>query len=809
MLADIVRVERVSVDSHFFDDLGADSMVMAQFCARVRKREDLPSVSMKDVYRHPTICGLAEVLAPVHQGAPVPAQMHVPAHAQVPPSGPVVPHRASTSQYLLCGTLQFLLFLGSACLTAAIGVTGYEWITAGTGLIDTYLRSVLFGGASFLSLCALPILAKWMLIGRWKPRQIRIWSLAYVRFWIVKTLVRSNPLVLFVGSPLYVLYLRALGAKVGRGVAIFFQNVPVCTDLLTIGAGTIIRKDSFLTCYRAHAGLIQIGAVTLGKDVFVGEATVIDIETSLGDGAQLGHASSLHAGRAVPDGERWHGSPAQRTEVDYRAVDPTGCGTLRRAVYTVLQLLTVLFLWLPLAVGGVAVLIAAVPQFAALPGSGPLAFTNWTFYRDALAASFVLFFGSVLVGLFFVVTVPRALNLAIKLDKVYRLYGFHYWVHRVITRTTNIKFFTYLFGDSSYIVHFLRSLGYGPSPVVQTGSNFGLEVKHESPFLSSVGSGTQVADGLYIINADFSNMSFRVSRASIGRHNFLGNNVAYPSQGRTGDNCLLATKVMVPLDGEVREGVGLLGSPSFEIPRSVQRDSRFDKLKSGDGLRRRLAAKNKHNAVTMGLYLLVRWIHLFGITLLAWGAADLYPSFGASVIGLAYVLTLLFSVIYFVLVERAVAVFQALIPQFCSIYEPYFWWHERFWKVPAMASLLQVFNGTTPFKNAIWRLLGVRVGRRLFDDGCTMPEKTLVTIGDDRHPQRQLDHPVPLAGGRHLQVRPHHDRCWLHPRDRRLRPLRRDDGRRRRARPGLLSHERRGSPRARTVGGEPSQGDAR
>ena len=56
-----------------------------------------------------------------------------------------------------------------------------------------------------------------MLIGRWKPQQIRIWSLAYVRFWIVKTLVRSNPLVLFAGSPLYVLYLRALGAKVGRG----------------------------------------------------------------------------------------------------------------------------------------------------------------------------------------------------------------------------------------------------------------------------------------------------------------------------------------------------------------------------------------------------------------------------------------------------------------------------------------------------------------------------------------------------------------------------------------------------------------
>jgi non-ribosomal peptide synthetase-like protein len=40
------------------------------------------------------------------------------------------------------------------------------------------------------------------------------------------------------------------------------------------------------------------------------------------------------------------------------------------------------------------------------------------------------------------------------------------------------------------------------------------------------------------------------------------------------------------------------------------------------------------------------------------------------------------------------------------------------------------FNGT-PFKNLIWRLLGVRIGRRVFDDGCTIVDKSLVTIGDD------------------------------------------------------------------------------
>ena len=65
VLADVLKVDRVSVDSHFFDELGADSLVMAHFCARVRKRGDLPPVSMKDVYAHPTIRSLAEALADV------------------------------------------------------------------------------------------------------------------------------------------------------------------------------------------------------------------------------------------------------------------------------------------------------------------------------------------------------------------------------------------------------------------------------------------------------------------------------------------------------------------------------------------------------------------------------------------------------------------------------------------------------------------------------------------------------------------------------------------------------------------------
>lgn len=720
VLAGIVGVERVSADSHFFDDLGADSLVMAHFCARVRKRPELPSVSMKDIYRHPTITSLAAAL---EETAPAALEPSVPAPVEMAKP-------ASTPQYVLCGTLQLLFYLGYTYLAAVALTQGYEWVSSGSSLIEMYLRSVMFGGAGFLGVCTLPILVKWVLIGRWKPQQIPIWSLAYLRFWVVKTLVRSNPLVLFVGSPLYMLYLKALGAKVGRGVAIFSRNVPVCTDLLTIGDGTVIRKDSYFSCYRAHAGVIQTGAVTLGKNVFVGEATVIDTETSMGNDAQLGHSSSLHSGQAVPDGERWHGVPAQWSEVDYRAVEPTDCGTLRKAVYSAVQLLNVLVLYLPLAIGGVDMLLAELPQTTTFPGSGASDLTSWTFYRDALIISAVLFSGAVLVGLLLVATVPRLLNLAIKPDKVYRLYGFHYSMHRAIARLTNIPFFTQIFGDSSYIVHYLRYLGYDLSRVEQTGSNFGTEVRHETPYLSTIGSGTMVADGLSIVNADFSSTSFRVSRASIGPHNFLGNSIVYPSQGKTGDNCLLATKVMVPIDGEIREGIGLLGSPSFEIPRSVERDSRFDHLKTGDKLRRHLTAKNKYNLRTMGLFLMLRWIHLFGITLLTMVASDLYHLFGAHAVAAETLLVMLFTTAYFVLVERGVARFQALRPQLCSIYEPYFWWHERFWKLVIPEYLKKRLTGT-PFKNVVSRLLGARLGRRVFDDGCALPERTLVTIGDD------------------------------------------------------------------------------
>ncbi len=756
-------VAAVSPDNHFFDDLGADSLVMAQFCARVRRRVDLPPVSMRDIYAHPTIRALSSALAeaetetaavagppgyptgsaagfamapaagsahpaagfthpPAMPGAPYPGDGRAPV-----PDGPLKP--VGPLGHAMCGVAQLLVVVGFAYLGALVLVSGLEWIVAGSpgGPRAVLTRSVLFGSGSFVAACLLPILAKWLLIGEWTPRRIRIWSLDYLRFWLVKGMIRSNPLARFVGSPIYVSYLRALGARIGPGAAIFAPTVPVCTDLLTVGAGTVISKSCTFAGYRAHGGEIRTGPVTLGREVFVGDATVLDIDTAIGDGGQLGHTSALHTGQRVPAGERWHGSPAQRTHVDYARVAPARCGWLRRLAYPGAQLLTAALV--PgLILGALVLLAPRISKVAALLGPGPAHFTTWVFYRDVLAVSYLIFLGGLVASMLFVTTVPRLLRPLVRPGKVYPLYGLGYWAQRTIAGTTNSKFLAFLFGDSSYIVGYLRGIGYRLTPVEQTGSNFGQRVQHDSPYLCSVGTGTVIADGLTFLNAEYSASSFTVSGVSIGERSFLGNNIAYPAQAKVGGNCLLGTKVMVPIDGPVRANVGLLGSPCFEIPRSVERDTRFDHLATGDEFHRRLAAKNRHNVVTMVLYLLVRWVPFVVGALLVVAAEDLYHVIGAAALAASGLVGLLFTTCWFVLVERAVRGLQTRAPDGCSIYDCGFWRHERFWKVPAVA-YQQAFNGT-PLKPVIWRLLGVRIGRRVFDDGCGIVEKTFVTIGD-------------------------------------------------------------------------------
>ena len=335
-LAGLLRVERVSTEHHFFEELGANSLLMARFCARIRTNPGMSNVSMRDIYTNPTIARLAAHLDSSIEGfvATKREPFHVP----------------SNLSYYTCGALQLAFYAAYALFGLWVLDTGYEWATASGSALEVYARSVGFAAGSLVALTAISIIAKWALIGRFKAQSIPIWSFAYFRFWVVMTMMRTTPVMVFTGTPIYSAYLRLMGAKIGRNVVMSCRHGPVCADMVSIGDNTILRKDTIVLGYRAQSNFIHIGPVEIGSNAFVGEASVIDIDTAMGNDTQLGHASSLQSGQRVPDGKRYHGSPAVETTSDYCPIESKDWGAFRSAFYTSLELAAQLLVAVPLPI---------------------------------------------------------------------------------------------------------------------------------------------------------------------------------------------------------------------------------------------------------------------------------------------------------------------------------------------------------------------------------------------------------------------------------------------------------------------------
>ena len=191
-----------------------------------------------------------------------------------------------------------------------------------------------------------------------------------------------------------------MGAKIGRNTVLYCQHGPICADMVSIGDNTVLRKDSIVLGYRAQSNFIHIGPVTIGSNAFVGEASVLDIDTQMGDDTQLGHASSLQSGQRVPDGKRYHGSPAVETTSNYCPIENREPGVLRKAFFSSVELAMLVFVAVP------AMVLAwrFGDQFTAAFGLDAV-FGASTL--SLLATSAVGFFGAIVLGLAAVYAIPR------------------------------------------------------------------------------------------------------------------------------------------------------------------------------------------------------------------------------------------------------------------------------------------------------------------------------------------------------------------------------------------------------------------
>jgi len=353
----------------------------------------------------------------------------------------------------------------------------------------------------------------------------------------------------------------------------------------------------------------------------------------------------------------------------------------------------------------------------------------------SLSTSFGLSSAALGASLAMVYAIPRIARPFLEAGRIYPLYGFHDATRRIVDRVGNSAFLNLLFGDSVFIDSYLRFVGWRLAAGEPTGSNFGCSQRQDNPFLCTVGAGTVASDGLFLGNVVMSSRAFKLGECRVGGRNFLGTDIYVPPNARIGENCLLATKVMTPIDGPLRENVGLLGSPAFEIPRAASRDLEL-LARIGPAERRlRLKLKTRRNLATMAWLLASRWFLAFLSIYVFAFASERFGATSFIAMALATLAVGVGAIAAFILLERASIGFGRLKPDLATVYDAAFWRVERYWKL-SDSPLSALFPGT-PMRNLVSRLLGVRIGRMVFDDGCIVTERTLVEIGDEAISTRQ------------------------------------------------------------------------
>jgi non-ribosomal peptide synthetase-like protein len=105
-----------------------------------------------------------------------------------------------------------------------------------------------------------------------------------------------------------------------------------------------------------------------------------------------------------------------------------------------------------------------------------------------------------------------------------------------------------------------------------------------------------------------------------------------------------------------------------------------------------------------------------------------YDRFGVFALFAATVAATGCMIAFHLLLERASLSFRRLEPKLASIYDPYFWFHERHWKL-SESPITAMFPGT-PFRTVMYRAMGMKIGRKVFDGGCSITERTLTEVGD-------------------------------------------------------------------------------
>ena len=137
-------------------------------------------------------------------------------------------------------------------------------------------------------------------------------------------------------TPLMGIYLRAMGARVGRGV--WCETTAITEfDLVHLGDGCAVNRHAVLETHLFHDRLMRVAPARMDAGSTLGPSSALLPDTRLGAGACVGGRSVVMRGEELPAGTRWQGAPvasapaSPRTADDARVALREGAGGLEPA----------------------------------------------------------------------------------------------------------------------------------------------------------------------------------------------------------------------------------------------------------------------------------------------------------------------------------------------------------------------------------------------------------------------------------------------------------------------------------------------
>ncbi|WP_327111825.1 amino acid adenylation domain-containing protein [Nocardia sp. NBC_01730] len=690
----ILGAQVSDLDADFFD-LGGGSLAAAQLVTALRER--YPQIAVADLYDHPRLGALVELL---EQTTPAVAV----AERVVRPT----PLPAQAAQVLATIPLTTLTGLQWLTWLAIVGnIAGWSgslpWLPqlSWWWTLAAFLLFISPPGRMAICVAGARLLLRDVRPGRY-PRGGSV----HLRLWAAVRLSEASGAENLSGAPWMVPFARALGASIGKGVDL--HTLPPVTGMLELGDGCSVEPEVDLSGYWIDGDVVHLGPITIGPGAVVGSRSILLPGTKIGKNAEIAPGSAV-SGKVKAEQE-WAGSPAVKIgKAQHRWPQHTP-GRARH--------------WVGIF-GVTSVVLAAVPILGLGAGG---AFIAW-FIRDTrtltggLGRAFAILPVATLLslGVYAAATIIAVRLLGIGLTEGYHpvrsRVGWQAWAtERLLDSARTFLFPLYA---SLLTPLWLRLLG------AKIGKSVEISTVLLLPKFTTVADGAFLADDTMIAGYELGGGWLRIGEAKVGKRAFLGNSGMTAPGRRIPKNGLVAVLSAAP--SKSKAGSSWLGSPPVRLRRAAEST---DTARTFDPPARLRVARGIVETCRLIPVLVTFAIGLGVLFTLAW----LAETFGHLAAGLLSGLVLLGA--------GASAGASAVIAKWLLVgrirAEEHPLWSSFVWRNEVSDTFVETVAAPwfaraatgTPVLNLWLRGLGATIGRGVWCESYWLPEADLVTLGD-------------------------------------------------------------------------------